>query len=324
VKILYVYEERIPLPLREMIVRRLTDAGFDLDYMTYATPTSDQCSKMRGADAVFFAPGRKLAREVLEAGRNVRLMQLWSSGYDKFDTQTCKELGIKVSNNGGANARAVAEHTITLVMCVQKWIPDSYRRTVEGKWAGNSHGIDMHLSKGMRLGIVGFGRIGSEVAKIASRGLEMEVVYYDIAGKDPLKEQQTGARYAEFREVLTSSDILTLHLHLSAQTRGMIGHDEIFSMKKDSVLVNVSRAELVNSKALLEALECGHLRGAALDVFEREPTPPNDPLLTHPHVVCTPHMAGSVFEAYVQAIDNAIANFKRLENNLPPRWVVNV
>jgi phosphoglycerate dehydrogenase-like enzyme len=306
-----------------MIIRRLTGAGFDLDYMTYNTPTSDQCSKMRWADAVLFAPGRKLPREVLKAGQEVGVMQLWSSGYDKFDIQTCKEFGIKVANNGGANARAVAEHAITLVMCIQKWIPNSYRRTVEGRWAGNSHGLDMHLSKGMRFGIVGFGRVGSEVAKIAYKGLEMQVIYYDVTGKNLQKEEETGARYAEFREVLTSSDILSLHLHLNDQTRGMIGRDEIFSMKTDAVLVNVSRAELVDNKALLDALQCGHLRGAAIDVFEKEPTLPDDPLLTHPHVVCTPHMAGSVFEAYVHALDNAIANFQRLQQNLPPLWVVN-
>jgi phosphoglycerate dehydrogenase-like enzyme len=319
---LYVYEERIPAALQQLVIDNLSQSEFAIDRMTYLTPMDEACSKMRWADAVFFAPGRRLPEQVFDNASGVKLMQLWSSGYDKFDTEAARSRGIPVANNGGANAISVAEHTIALMLAAYKWIPDSHRRTVEGKWAGNSHGMDMFQLYDKTLGIVGFGRIGREVARRA-RGFGMRVLYYDPVRPEASVERDLGAEYCEFSDLLSSADIVTLHVHLNSATAGTIGRSELQMMKTSATLLNVSRAQLVDTEALTKALNEGTIWGAGLDVYDEEPTKPNDPLLTHSHVVATPHMAGSTYDAYVLAIGNSVANIKRVRDGLKPLWVVN-
>src|SRR3989344_1657309 len=111
--------------------------------MTYLTPDEEKKQLLSWAEGVMFAPGRHLPEEILEAAKNVKLMQLWSSGYDKFNVAGAKKFGIPVANNGGANAGSVAEHAVLLMLAVAKWLPDPHMRTTTGTWAGNKHGLDM-------------------------------------------------------------------------------------------------------------------------------------------------------------------------------------
>ena len=144
------------------------------------------------ADFVLFAPGRALSSEVMKSAKNVKLMQLWSSGYDKFNIKDSIHYKIPVANNGGGNAISVAEHTILLMLSVCKWLPDSHSRTVEGRWEGNSHGIDMLLLNKKTLGLIGFGNIGKEVA-IRAKGFGMDIIYYDINRASKSEEEEYGA-----------------------------------------------------------------------------------------------------------------------------------
>jgi phosphoglycerate dehydrogenase-like enzyme len=321
-RVLYVFEERIPVRLRDMIFARLAGAGFEVDAMTYQTPEPDQCRKMAWADGVFFGPGRKLPAAVFEAARGVGLMQIWSSGYDKFDVAAATRHGIPVANNGGANAVSVAEHTVLLMLAVYKSLPDSHRRTVEGRWAGNSHGMDMFLLQGKTLGVIGFGKIGRAVAERAA-AFGMRIVYVDPTPAPGDVEARLGAVRTDLGAALAAADVLTLHLHLGPETREMIGPAELARMKPGAVLINVSRAELVDYQALYAALERRHLRGAGLDVYYAEPTAAGDLLLNHPGVVATPHMAGSTYDAYVAGIENCAANLERVARGERPLWVVN-
>jgi D-3-phosphoglycerate dehydrogenase len=259
---------------------------------------------------------------LFDAARHVKLMQLWSSGYDKFNAAAAAARNIPVANNGGANAVSVAEHTILLMLAVAKVLPDSHRRTVTGQWAGNSHGLDMFLLHGKTLGVIGFGNIGRRVASRAA-GFGMNILYADPVKAPAAVEAETGATHTPLDQVLARADVLTLHLHLTPATRGLIGRDALSQMKPGAILVNVSRAELVDYASLLEALNAGHLRGAGLDVFPKEPTDPGDPLLNHKYVVATPHMAGSTIDAYRTAIEACVANLARVADGDKPQWVVN-
>jgi len=249
-------------------------------------------------------------------------MQLWSSGYDKFNVAGATRFGVPVANNGGANATAVAEHTILLMLAVSKLLPDSHSRTVHGRWAGNRHGMDMTLLHQKTLGLIGFGRIGSAVATRA-KAFGMRILYVDPRAAEPDLECQLQAERRDLAALLTESDVVSLHLHLREPTRNLIGHRELALMKPSAILINTSRAELVDQEALLRALEDECVWGAGLDVHHQEPTQPRDPLLCHPHVVATPHMAGSTRETYIHAIANAIENFRRVRSGVPPRWIVN-
>ena len=321
-KLLHVYEERVPEALRDLVRSFIPAAEFEVDAMTYKTSPEDQKAKLAAADVVLFAPGRYLPDDVLAAAQNVKLMQLWSSGFDKFNLVGCDKVGIPVANNGGANACSVAEHAVLLMLAVYKWLPNSHRRTVEGKWTGNSHGLDMFLLNGKKLGIIGFGNIGKQVARKVS-GFDMHVSYFDINRADESTEKEYGVTYAPFDEIISTSDIVTLHLHANDQTKNIIGPEELAKMKQSAVLINVSRAQLVDQGALYIALATGKLHGAGVDVYMSEPTTGEEPLLSLPNVVATPHMAGSTYDTYAMVMERAVENFRRVMRGEQPLWIVN-
>ncbi len=321
-KLLYVYEERIPENLRQLVLNSIPSDEFVMDSMTYSIPDKEKCRKMKMAEVVLFAPGRYLSEAVFRCADHIKLMQLWSSGYDKFNVKGAARFAIPVANNGGANAISVAEHTIMLMLAVYKWLPDSHLRTIEGKWAGNSHGTDMFLLYRKTLGIIGLGNIGREVAKRAA-SFGMKILYYDPVRAAPETEQAHGAQYCDLNTLLSTSDIISLHVHLNESTAGMISRQEFSIMQNSAVLVNVSRAQIVDNDALLTALNNGEIWGAGLDVYKEEPTRPGDPLLSHSHVVATPHMAGSTHDAYVTAVKNCVENFRRVIKGNKPLWIVN-
>lgn len=321
-KLLYVYKERIPEDLKNLVLSSIPNGEFEVDEMTYSVPETEKFEKMEWAEVVLFAPGRHLVDEVFQHAKHVKLMQLWSSGYDKFNIDAARKYGIPVANNGGANAISVAEHTIMLMLAVYKWLPDSHSRTVEGRWAGNSHGMDMFLLHEKTLGLIGFGNIGQQVARRA-RGFGIRVIYYDPVKAPPDVEESIGVEYCEFEELIRVADIVSLHVHLNEDTTGMLGKKELSEMKRSATVINVSRAQLVNHDALLEALKSGEIWAAGLDVHAQEPTCAEDPLLTHPRVVATPHMAGSTYDAYAVAMKNAVENFRTVLRGERPRWIVN-
>lgn len=320
-KLLYVYEERIPEDLRLLVLSYFPQEEFEIAPMTYAYPDAEKKKLLSWADVALFAPGRFLSDEVLESARRIRLMQLWSSGFDKFNVAGAKKHGIPVANNGGANAQSVAEHAVLLMLSVYKGLPDSHRRTVTGKWAGNSHGLDMFTLNKKRVGIIGFGNIGKAVARIL-KGFGTEVSYFDIKRAGRECEKELSASYQVLPELLKQSDIVTLHLHANDQSKNIISADEFSLMKKGAVLINVSRAALVEQGAFLKALKNGVLHAAGLDVYPEEPTKAGDPILTLPNVVATPHMAGSTRDAYAQALTNALSNFRRIGRGEEPNWLI--
>ncbi len=322
IRLLYVYEERVPEALRALVLAHIPQDEFEIDSMTYLTPDDGRKQKLAQADVVLFAPGRHIPDDVLASAKSVKLMQLWSSGYDKFNVAGCNALGIPVANNGGANACSVAEHTVLLMLAVYKWLPDSHRRVVMGQWAGNSHGLDMFLLNGKKLGIIGFGNIGRQVARKVS-GFDMDVSYFDVRKADPVVELEHKVSFKSFDELIAESDIITLHLHANDSTKNIIGADQFAQMKKNAILINVSRAQLVDQKVLLEVLREKRIAGAGLDVYTKEPTKANDPLLTLPNVVATPHMAGSTYDTYAMVMQRAIDNFRRVMRGEEPKWVVN-
>lgn len=319
--LLYVYAQRHPKALRELVMSYIDQGEFNVERMHYETPEPEMCRKMAWADAVLMAPGRHLPDRVIAAGTHVKLIQVWSSGYDKINLAGATSNNIPVANNGGANRIAVAEHTILLMLAVYKKLPDSHWRTVNGRWDNNSHGMDMFLLYRKTLGILGLGSIGRAVAERA-RCFGMRVIYFDPQRATCDTERALGIEYMNFRDVVQHADILTPHLHLDPETHGLIGEREIGMMKEGAVIINVSRGELVDTDSVYEALRSGHLHGAGFDVYAKEPTKAGDPLLNHPHVVCTPHMA-CTYDTHVMALEAALQNIRRVGRGEAPHWVVN-
>ncbi len=321
-KLLYVFEERIPENLKSLVLSYLNNGQYTIDTMTYLTSDEDKKKKFEWAELVLFAPGRFISDDILSHAKGVKLMQLWSSGFDKFNIVDTKKYSIPVSNNGGANACSVAEHAILLMLSVYKWLPESHRRTIKGEWAGNSHGMDMFLMNNKTLGIIGFGNIGKQVARKV-RGFDMNVIYYDVVRASPEIENEYGVKFASFDDLLKQSDIVSLHLHNNKDTKDIINERELSMMNKNAILINVSRAELVNYDALYKALSTNVIHGAGMDVYLKEPTVANDKLLSLPNIVATPHIGGSTYDTYIMVMERVMKNFERVVNGEKPLWIVN-
>ena len=321
-KLLYVYEDRIPEKLRELVRTAIPREEFQITELTYSAPETEWVEKLKANDVVLFAPGRFVPDHVLEHAKHIKLMQLWSSGYDKFNLAGCTRLGIPVANNGGANACSVAEHAVMLMLATSRKLPDCHERTVTGHWAGNSNGLDMFLMAEKTVGIIGFGNIGRFVAKKLS-GFDMHVKYFDPKRATPEVEKELRAEYVSMEDLLATSDIITLHLHNTKETQNIIGQSEFALMKEGSLLINVSRAQLVDQEALVAALTSGRLRAAGVDVYMQEPTTGDEPLLKLPNVVATPHTAGSTFDTYSMVMRRAVQNFRTVARGEEAQWLIN-
>ena len=322
-KLLYVYEERIPIPLRNLVERQIKKNNFSYKKMTYKSNKKVQKKLFSWTDAVFFAPGRHIDDDVFEkAANSVKIFQLWSSGYDKFNIKGARKFNIPVANNGSQNSISVAEQTVLLMLAVNRKLPHFHSRTVSGNWKNNSHGFDLHEMFGKTLGIIGFGKIGKRVARIC-KSFGMKIFYYDKIRSARNIEKELNAKYISKNLLIKNSDILSLHLHLNKNTKKILNAKLIKSMKKNSILINVSRSQLVDNKALLNAIKKNKIRGAGLDVHDREPTVKNDPLNNHPNVVVTPHIAGSTYDTYLRVIENCLNNIKNtLRNKKKIKWVI--
>jgi phosphoglycerate dehydrogenase-like enzyme len=320
--VLYFLEDRIPESLRDLVRGYLDRSGFPYRECYYSEPQSAIAAHLEWAHAVLFAPGRYLGDELMASATNVRLMQLWSSGYDKFNVAGARKYGIPVANNGGANAISVAEHTMLLLLAVARRLPEAHVRATTGRWAGNSHGMDMVMLYGKTLSIIGMGNIGRQVARRA-QAFGMKVLYHDVRRLDAAEEAADGATYRGLDDLLREADFLTLHLHLNASTSGIIGEREIALLKPGCVIVNVSRSQLIDLKALTPRLQQGLVLGAGFDVFDTEPTTGGEPYLALPNVVATPHTAGSTLDTYHMAMRNCMENISNALAGQPPQWVIN-
>ena len=323
IKLLYVYEERIPTPLRNLVEKQIKKFNFLHKKMTYKLAKSKQKKLFSWADAVFFAPGRFIEDDVLKkAKNNVKLFQLWSSGFEKFNVEGAKKLKIPLANNGSQNSTAVAEMTVLLMMAVNRKLPHFHHRTITGNWKNNSHGFDLYEMFGKTLGIIGFGNIGKKVAKICN-SFGMKILYYDKVRATRKLEKELDAKFVSKNIIIKKSDILSIHLHLNNKTKKIIDKNSIQKMKKNSILINVSRSQLVDNKALLQALKSNKIRGAGLDVHDKEPTVKNDELNNHPGVVVTPHISGSTYDTYLRVIKNCLENIENtIKNRKNIKWEV--
>lgn len=273
-------------------------------------------------DALLVRGRTKVTAEVIAAGERLRVIGRAGSGVDNIDLEAATRRGILVVNAPTGSTVAVAEHTIGLMLALARHIPRADATMKAGQWAKKQlQGIEL---RGKTLGLVGLGRIGSAVARRA-RAMEMAVLAYDpfmIEGH----AASLGVQSVSLETLLVQADFVSLHVPLTPQTKDMIGRPELAQMKPSARLINTARGGVVDEEALLEALIAGWLAGAALDVFEREP-PEGNPLLAHPRVVVTPHIAASTagaqrdaaLEVARQVVDVLAGRVPRHPLNVPLR-----
>lgn len=244
-------------------------------------------------DALIVRSATKVTADVLAAGERLRVVGRAGTGVDNIDVNAATERGILVVNAPAANSVAAAELTITFIMALARRLPDANTSLKSGKWERSKFmGFEV---RGKTIGLIGLGRIGTEVARRA-RGLEMNVLAYDpVVSTD--RAEQLGITLASMDDVLTQSDFLSVHVPLIDSTRHMINAARLAQMKPTAYLINAARGGIVDENALLEAIEKGVIAGAALDVFEQEPSVPPE-LAANRRLVLTPHIGGAAAETH--------------------------
>jgi len=272
----------------------------------------------QGVQALVVRSATKVTRRVIEAASDLRAVGRAGVGVDNVDCDAASERGVIVMNTPGGNSIATAELALGLIFALARHIPRADRTTRGGSWEKKAlTGTEI---TGKTLGVVGLGRIGRIVAERAL-GLRMKVLGYDPY-LDPAAATVPGVEFAPLDELCARADFVTLHVPLSNSTRNLLSRERIARMKRGARLVNCARGGLVDETALLEALESGHLAGAALDVLEEEPPRKGHPLLGREDVIVTPHMGASALEAqHAVAVEVAQAICDYFETGATPSAV---
>jgi phosphoglycerate dehydrogenase-like enzyme len=264
-----------------------------------------------------------LDEEVLRAARRCILVQQPSTGFESVDTAAAARLGIPVANIGGANASAVAEHALMLILACLKKLTLAHEKTMRGEWTQNGiPGYGVFELRGRTLGIIGMGRIGREVAKRA-RTFGPRLVYCSRHRLDPDLESSLDAAFRPLDELIAQSDVITIHTPLTPETANLIDAGRIAMMKPDAIIINVSRGAILDEAALAAALREKRIGGAGLDVFAQEPISAANPLLHAPNIILTPHIAGATNESQARIIDATIDNVVRVLRGQEPADIVN-
>jgi phosphoglycerate dehydrogenase-like enzyme len=301
------------------MARTLTPAGYELVVADVGTPKFyDVAPEIE----YFMGLSRGIGGEFFRAAPKLKLVQLLSAGFDRVDIEAARKAKVPVSNNGGANAIAVSEHTVLLMLAVLKRLVRLHNDLVAGKWrVGNQVESAVYELSGKLVGIVGLGNIGKKVARRV-QAFDARVQYYDVLRLTENEEDQLGVRFVLFDELLRTSDIVSLHVPLDDTTRAMIGKRELSLMKPSAIIVNTCRGPVIDEAAIYHALSTKQIAAAGLDVLTEEPTPKDNPLLTLPNVTLTPHSAGPTWENWAARFRNGFDNIQRVASGRAPKWTV--
>jgi D-3-phosphoglycerate dehydrogenase len=279
-------------PIAEAGIRLLRERGFDVD----VDGDSDLAETIGAYDAIVVRSATKVTAELIGRADNLKVIGRAGVGIDNVDVEAATRRGIVVANAPESTVISAAEHTIGLLVALTRNIPQAHAALKQGRWERKAYGGVELADK--TLGVLGFGRIGQQVARRAA-GLGMRVVAYDpFVSPDRFRELGV-ERVESEREVYAAADFITLHLPLTDETRGSINAKAFGRMRTGVRIVNAARGALVDEDDLLEALKSGKVGGAALDVFSTEPY--TGPLLELDNVVATPHLAASTEEAQDRA-----------------------
>ena len=275
--------------------------------------------KLNGAEGILLRPGY-ITASLLDLLPDLRVVAVHGAGVDQVDVAACTQRGVLVTNTPGANANAVAELTLGLILSLARRIPQAASRVgAERVWGEARHtGVEL---KGKTLGLIGIGQVGSRLTKMAL-AMGMKVLAHDPGLKSE-EIKARGARPARFETLLGRADFITLHAPLTPKTHHLIDAQAISKMKKGAFLVNAARGPLVDEAALARALKSGRIGGAALDVLEGEPPDPESAIFGAPNLILTPHMAGSTHECLEAIATWAGADIARVLSGKKPRYLVN-
>ena len=268
------------------------------------------------ADAEFILTAVAVDAEMIKSAPKLKLLHKWGIGVDKFDLDAARAARIPVAITAGANAGAVSEHTVMLMLATYRRLALADRKLRDGIWIRPQIRGQAYQLSGKTVGLLGFGNVGRMVAHRLA-GFNVTILYHDIRRADMATEKSLHVTPVPLDELLERSDVLSLHVPLTRVTRGIINADAIARMKIGAILINAARGEVLDEPALYDALVSGKLHGAGLDVFAKEPADPANPLLKLDQVVVTPHTAGSAIDLVADIARHAFTNMQSVLNGEP-------
>jgi phosphoglycerate dehydrogenase-like enzyme len=269
--------------------------------------------RIAGAEIVInIRSSTRFGENVFRRSPDLRLLSLWGTGTDNVDLAAAARHGVTVTNTPGVSAFSIAEHALALLLAVARRIPRVDAEVRQGRWP-RGQAVQMH---GKTLGIMGLGAVGRQFARLGA-GIGMRVIAWTMHPDPAL-----GFELVSLDDLFRLSNVVSLHLRLSAETRGFVGRGELEKMKPSAILINTARGPIVDQEALLEALTAGRIAGAGLDVFDLEPLPAGHPLTRLENVVLTPHSAGVTPEALEAGLQLSIDNVWNFFTGHPTNVVV--
>ena len=300
---------------------RLRELLPENEFSLKAVSDQQEYDKMTDAEVmilrIFKAP-----KEVIERNPNLKMILRWGAGFDSVDIEAAGAKGIYVTNTPGANAAAVSELAVLLMLAVKRKLLCHFTSLEQGQWSKNLFINSSFTLNNKTVGIVGGGNIGRQVAlKVQAFGAKVQ--YYDPFRLSPEKEEEFRMHYVPFDELIRTSDVITVHVPLLDSTFHMIGEKEIAAMKDGAVIINTSRGGIVDDHALAMAVKSGKLAGAGLDVVENEPLAVGDELLTNPNIIVTPHVGGGTADIGEAIMPMLADDIKRFAKGEEPQFVVN-
>lgn len=280
-------------PISDMGIQQLHDAA-DVQVDKQTGLSEDELIKIIGEyDALLVRSQTKVTEKIMEAGKKLKVIGRAGVGVDNINLDAATQRGIVVINAPDGNTIATCELTFAMLMAVARMIPQAYKKTVTGEWDRKTFvGVEL---RNKVLGVIGMGRIGSEVAKRA-KVFGMEVLGYDPFLTEE-RAEKLGVKLCTVNEIAEAADFITVHTPLTNETRNIIDRPQFELMKKGVRIVNCARGGIINETALVEAIEKGTVAGAAFDVFVDEPPAADHPFLNNPKIIVTPHLGASTVEA---------------------------
>jgi len=314
-----LYFEKVTPEIKE-IFNQQNKKNYDISYW-FEMDENEKNVALKNAD-YFLVVTTKITKDMILKANRLRMIQRAGVGVDNIDLQTAYELGIPVCNTPGGNSTAVAELTIGMILSIYRKLTILDNATKHGNWLMWELRYSSFEIKGKVHGIIGLGNIGKEVAKL-SKAFGAKIVYYDICRLSEDAEQSLDVTYLALNELLGVSDIVSLHLPLIEDTLKLISYREFDIMKKNSVLINVSRGNIVDEEALADALNTGKIAGAGIDTWSVEPVKKENILLKFDNVLATPHIGSGTKDTLENLTKLAFSNFSLVDQGDNPRFVVN-
>jgi glyoxylate reductase len=287
---------------------------------------SELLAGVRNKDAVLCTLSDKIDRKVMDAANSsLKVISSYSTGVDHIDINEATKRGIHVTTTGDILTEAVADLTFALLLATSRQLVQGYEMVTQKRWKLGWEpnlllGSDVH---GMTMGIFGMGRIGSAVARRA-KGFNMHIIYHSRHGRNIQIDNELGTKYVSMNELVQESDFLSLHSSLNSETYRLIDRSKLRRMKNAAYLINTARGLLVNEQHLIEALRRKWIAGAGLDVFEKEPPSPNNPLLKMKNVVLLPHLGSATLSTRTKMAEVAAKNLLNVLNGKSPIYAANL